>query len=45
MQITLLEGDNSTDYLTKLAAIGLTPYVEDSDHIKDLVADLSLIHI
>jgi transcriptional regulator with PAS, ATPase and Fis domain len=41
MQITLLEGENSVNYLTKLSAVGVTPYVEDLDHIKDLQADNS----
>lgn len=39
MQVTLIENQNSEAYLAKLATIGLTPYVEDSDHIKDLQPD------
>ena len=46
MQITLLEGENSPKYLTKLPAIGVTPYIEDLDHIKDLQAtDSELIYL
>jgi transcriptional regulator with PAS, ATPase and Fis domain len=39
MQISLLQGTNSSKYQAKLSAIGVTPYVEDLDHIKDLQAD------
>ncbi|QXD23879.1 sigma-54 dependent transcriptional regulator [Opitutia bacterium ISCC 51] len=39
MQVTLIPCANSEAYLAKLAAIGLTPYVEDSDHINDLQAE------
>ena len=39
MQVSLIQSANSEAYLAKLAAIGLTPYVEDSEHIKDLQAD------
>ncbi len=39
MQVTLIKSENTAAYLAKLAKIGITPYVEDSDHIKDLQAD------
>lgn len=41
MQISLLDGKSSQTYLAKLAVMGVTPYMEDSDHIKDLDADSS----
>ena len=36
MHVTLLEGYNSADYQARLAVIGITPYIEDSDHIRNL---------
>lgn len=36
MHVTLLEGYNAADYQARLAVIGITPYIEDSDHIRDL---------
>ncbi|MDA0346208.1 MAG: sigma 54-interacting transcriptional regulator [Verrucomicrobia bacterium] len=36
MKVTLLEGENSADYQAKLAVSGITPYLEDFDHIRDL---------
>ena len=39
MHISLLDGDYSGDYLTKLASVGVTPYVENTDRIRDLDED------
>ena len=39
MQVTLIKSENTVAYLAKLSQIGVTPYVEDSDHIKELQAD------
>lgn len=39
MHISLLDPKKPQQYLAKLAVMGVTPYVEDSDHIKDLQAD------
>ena len=36
MKVTLLEGEHSADYQAKLAKSGITPYLEDLDHIRDL---------
>jgi hypothetical protein len=36
MKITLLECENSADFQAKLAVGGITPYLEDLDHIRDL---------
>ena len=39
VQVTLIQSEDGSAYLDKLAKTGVTPYVEDSDHIKDLQAD------
>ena len=39
MRVTLISGQNTAAYQNRLSAIGVTPYVEDTDHIKDLGAD------
>ena len=39
MHITLLKGGDSALYQARLAALGETPYLEDSNHIEDLQGD------